>query len=206
MIKHNLPSRLLSSAVDELASLPGIGRKSALRFALHLLNQPIENVERFSRAILEMRQNLLTCSSCHMLSDSPICSICSNIKRDRSIICVVESAKEVISIEKTGEYNGLYHVLGGIISPMEGISPSDLNIGSLIQRVSSGEVKELLFALSTTMEGETTLYYLYKQVKSFPVIVSTIARGIGFGDNLEYADEVTLGRSILNRQPFVPDN
>jgi len=206
MINNNLTSSLLSNAVDELASLPGIGKKSALRFALHLLKQPTENVNRFGKSIIKMREEIRYCSQCNMISDTPICSICSDKRRDRSLICVVESIRDVISIENTGEFNGLYHVLGGIISPMDGISPSDLAIDSLVKRVSEGGPREIFLALSTTMEGETTSFYIYKKIGSYPVKVSTIARGVGFGDELEYTDEVTLGRSIMNRQPFIPTN
>ncbi|MFA5641569.1 MAG: recombination mediator RecR [Bacteroidales bacterium] len=206
MIKHNLPSSLLSNAVEELASLPGIGKKSALRFALHLLRQPKENVKRFGNSIIKMREEIQFCSLCNMISDTPICHICSDKRRDNSLICVVESIRDVISIENTGEFNGLYHVLGGIISPMDAVSPSDLTIDSLVKRVAEGDVKELFLALSTTMEGETTSFYIYKKISSYPLKVSTIARGVGFGDELEYTDEVTLGRSIMNRQPFIPIN
>lgn len=206
MIKQSLTSSLLSNAVDELASLPGIGKKSALRFALHLLKQPTENVKRFGNSIIKMREEIQFCSLCNMISDTPICHICSDKRRDRSLVCVVESIRDVISIENTGEFNGLYHVLGGIISPMDSVSPSDLAIDSLVKRVSEGEIKEVFLALSTTMEGETTSFYIYKKISSFPLKVSTIARGVGFGDELEYTDEVTLGRSIMNRQPFIPIN
>lgn len=206
MIKNNLTSSLLSNAVDELASLPGIGRKSALRFALHLLKQPSENVNRFGKSIIQMREEIKYCSLCNMISDTPICSICSNKRRDSSLICVVESIRDVISIENTGEFNGLYHVLGGIISPMDAISPSDLAIDSLVKRASEGKAKEIFLALSTTMEGETTSFYIYKKICNYPVKISTIARGVGFGDELEYTDEHTLGRSIMNRQPFIPSN
>jgi len=206
MFKRNLSSVLLAYAVEELSSLPGIGKKSALRFALHLLEQPTENVERFSKAITNMRNGLRHCSVCNMISDSETCPICSDSRRDRSLVCVVESIRDVISIENTGEFNGLYHVLGGIISPMDGISPSNLKIDNLVERVSQGQIKEVFMALSTTMEGETTTYYIYKKISKFPIAVSTIARGVGFGDNLEYADELTLGRSIANRQPFKPEN
>lgn len=206
MIKHNLSSSLLSNAVEELASLPGIGKKSALRFALHLLKQPTENVKRFGNSIIKMREEIQFCSLCNMISDTPICNICSDKRRDNSLICVVESIRDVISIENTGEFNGLYHVLGGIISPMDAVSPSDLTIDSLVKRVAEGEVKELCLALSTTMEGETTSFFIYKKISSYPLKVSTIARGVGFGDELEYTDEITLGRSIMNRQPFIPTN
>ena len=206
MYKNNLSSTLLQDAVDELSSLPGIGRKSALRFALHLLKQPRENVERFSRSVLKMRNEIKYCINCNMISDSDMCPICSSNSRESSLVCVVESIRDVISIDNTGQYNGLFHVLGGIISPMDGTGPSDLSIDHLISRVSEGTVKEVFLALSTTMEGETTAYYIYKKLSQFDIKISTIARGVGFGDDLEYTDEVTLGRSIQNRQPFVPLN
>lgn len=195
-------SQLLSAAVEELSQLPGIGRKSALRFAIFLLDQPVENVERFGTAIIKMRQEITKCQICHNISDTAICTICSNPKRDRETICLVESFRDLISIENTGEYSGNYHVLGGLISPMDGVSPSDINISSLIERVEQGEVKEVIMALSTTMEGETTSFYIYRKLSSYNIKVSTIARGVGFGDNLEYTDELTLGRSITHRQPF----
>ncbi|MDP3436626.1 MAG: recombination mediator RecR [Bacteroidales bacterium] len=206
MFRNNISSSLLSNAVEELTALPGIGRKSALRFALHLLKQPRENVERFSKAIIRMREEIKYCTICNMISDTPICSVCSDSKRDSSLVCVVESIRDVLSIENTGEFKGLYHVLGGIISPMDGVSPSDLSIDSLVNRVERGGVEEVFLALSTTMEGETTSYYIYKKIGRFPIKVSTIARGVGFGDELEFTDEVTLGRSITNRQPFIPVN
>ncbi|MDP3453557.1 MAG: recombination mediator RecR [Bacteroidales bacterium] len=206
MIRNNLSSSLLSDAVDELSALPGIGRKSALRFALHILKQPKENVERFGRSIIRMREEIRYCSVCNMISDTPVCPICSDRKRDRTVVCIVESIRDVISIENTGEYRGLYHVLGGIISPIDGVSPSDLSIDSLVKRLEDSETEEVFMALSTTMEGETTAYYLYKKIARFNLRVSTIARGVGFGDELEYTDEVTLGRSITNRQPFMPVN
>lgn len=204
MFKQNYHSSLLQSAVDELASLPGVGRKSALRFALHLLKQPKENVEKFGRSIINMREAVLYCNKCNMISDTPVCKVCSDLKRDHSLVCVVESIRDVLSIENTLLYNGTYHVLGGIISPMDGIGPSDLAIDQLIKRVDEGSVAEVFLALSTTMEGETTAYYLYKLLNRFSIKISTIARGVGFGDELEFTDEVTLGRSIQNRQPFVP--
>jgi len=206
MFKQNYHSMLLQNAVDELASLPGVGRKSALRFALHLLKQPKENVERFGQSIIKMRGEILYCTNCNMISDTAICKVCNDTSRDRSLVCVVESIRDVLSIENTLQYNGLYHVLGGIISPMDGVGPSDLSINQLIKRVEEGSVNEVFLALSTTMEGETTAFYLYKLLNKFPVKISTIARGVGFGDELEFTDEVTLGRSIQNRQPFVPLN
>ncbi len=201
----NLTSSLLENAVEQLTMLPGIGKKSALRFAMHLLNQPIENVEKLGQSIIKLRREIKYCSNCNMISDSPLCSLCSDKKRDYSIICVVESIRDVISIEKTNEYRGLYHVLGGIISPMDGISPSDLKIDNLISRASKEPVKEILLALSASMEGETTSFYLYRKLKDFPVKISVIARGVGFGDELEFTDELTLGKSIINRQPFIPN-
>ncbi len=204
MYSRNYPSRLLQDAVDELSSLPGVGRKSALRFALHLLKQPKDNVERFGQSIIKLSKETKFCKNCSMISDNDICDICSDTKRDSSIICVVENVRDVISIENTMQYNGLYHVLGGIISPMDGIGPSDLTVDQLLKRAEKEEVKEVLIVLSTTMEGETTSFYLYKLLNKFNIKISTIARGIGFGDELEYTDEITLGRSIQNRQPFVP--
>lgn len=204
MYSRNYPSRLLQDAVDELSSLPGVGRKSALRFALHLLKQPKDNVERFGQSIIRLSKETKFCKNCSMISDSDVCDICSDAKRDTSIICVVENVRDVISIENTMQYNGLYHVLGGIISPMDGVGPSDLTIDRLLKRAEEVEIKEILIVLSTTMEGETTSFYLYKLLSKFDIKISTIARGIGFGDELEYTDEITLGKSIQNRQPFVP--
>lgn len=202
MFSFDLPSKLLNDAVEELAKLPGVGRKTALRLALHLLKQPKEDVERFGNTIIAFRSNIKHCTCCNNLSDEEVCDICSSPRRDRSTICVVESIRDVMSIEKTQQYNGLYHVLGGIISPMEGIGPSQLEVELLLNRVGAGDVAEVVLALNTTMEGETTCYYIHKKLKDYPVAVTTLARGIGFGDELEYADELTLGRSIKNRQPF----
>jgi recombination protein RecR len=198
----NISSKLLSDAVDEMANLPGIGRKTALRLVLHLLKQPQENVDRFGNTLMRMRKDLFHCKICNNISDTPVCSICTDKSRDMSIICVVESIREVMLIENTMQYNGLYHVLGGIISPMEGIGPSDLEINSLVERASDGNVHEVILALSTTMEGETTGFYLYKRLAACNITISIIARGVSFGDEIEYADEITLGRSIKNRQPF----
>jgi recombination protein RecR len=206
MSRQNLSSVLLSAAVDELAALPGVGRRSALRFALHLLKQPKENVDRFGKSIIKLREGILYCKVCNMISDVPVCPVCSDKTREQGLICVVESIRDVLSIENTGEFNGLYHVLGGIISPMDGISPSDIAIESLIKRVENSEINEVFLALNTTMEGETTSFYIYKKLSRFPLKISTIARGVGFGDELEYTDEVTLGRSVSNRQPFIPSN
>lgn len=206
MQNNNLSSSLLSEVVDHFATLPGIGKKSALRLALHLLKQPHEKVACFSASIINMKEGIRFCKRCNMISDLEICPICTDSKRDQRVICVVESLRDVISIEATEQYRGLYHVLGGIISPMDGIGPSDLTIDSLIERAGSDEVREIILALSTTMEGETTSFYLYKKLADAAVSISTIARGVGFGDDLEYTDELTLGRSITNRQPFKPNN
>ena len=202
MFRQNYSSVLLEKAVDEFSSLPGIGRKSALRLALHLLKQPQENVERFGNSFIALRKGVKYCNVCNMISDENICSVCSDSSRDRSIICVVESIRDVLSIENTGQYRGLYHVLGGIISPMDGVGPGDLPIKELTERVVSGEVKEVILALSTSMEGETTSFYLYKKLSGTGVQITTIARGGGFGDDLEYTDELTLGKSIENRHLF----
>ena len=202
MFKQNYSSALLEKAVDEFASLPGIGRKSALRLALHLLKQPQENIERFGNSFIELRKGVKYCTKCNMISDGDICSVCSDNTRDKSIICVVESIRDVLSIENTQQYRGLYHVLGGIISPMDGVGPGDLPIKELVERAGSQDVKEVILALSTSMEGETTSFYLYKKLSTLPVKISTIARGVGFGDDLEYTDELTLGKSIENRHLF----
>lgn len=204
MAYNRYSSELLEKAVDEFASLPGVGRKTALRFALHMMNQPVENVARFSGSILRMRNDLRHCSICNMISDTDVCSICGDRSRDGSVICVVESIRDVLSIENTGKYRGLYHVLGAIISPMDGIGPSDLPIQELVERASADNVKEIILALSTSPEGETTSFYLFKKLSAVNVKISAIARGIGFGDDLEYADEMTLGKSIENRQDFNP--
>ncbi|MCR5710576.1 MAG: recombination mediator RecR [Bacteroidales bacterium] len=203
-MRRNFSSALLEDAVDSLASLPGVGRRTALRLALHLLGEPRENVERFSGSILRMRSDLRHCPDCGMISDDGNCPFCGDPRRDASTVCVVESLRDVLSIENTGQYHGLYHILGGIISPIDGVGPGDLRIAQLGERLSRGTVQEVILALSTSMEGETTSYYLYKQIARYSVKVSTIARGVGFGDDLEYADELTLGRSIANRQPFRP--
>ncbi|WP_298236879.1 recombination mediator RecR [uncultured Algibacter sp.] len=195
-------SKLLENAVSEVAQLPGIGKRTALRLALHLLRQPINQTESLSKALQNMRNNIKFCKSCNNISDLNICDICSNHKRNNGIICVVEDARDVMAIESTSSFKGLYHVLGGKISPMDGIGPHDLNIKLLVDRVKTGEIKELIFALSSTMEGDTTNFYIYKQIQEFNIAISTIARGISVGDELEYADEITLGRSIMNRVPF----
>ena len=204
MFGRNYNSALLEDAVDQFASLPGVGRKTALRLALHMLGQPEENVHRFADAFLKLKSQIHYCPDCNMISDDGICPICSDSRRNRSVVCVVESLRDVFSIENTGQYNGLYHILGGIISPMDGIGPADLPIRELTERIAGGEIKEVVLALSTGMEGETTSFYIYKQLSGLPVTVTTIARGVGFGDDLEYTDELTLGRSIQNRQLFKP--
>ncbi len=204
MFGRNYNSALLEDAVDQFASLPGVGRKTALRLALHMLGQPEENVHRFADAFLKLKSQIHYCPDCNMISDDGICPICSDSRRNRSVVCVVESLRDVFSIENTEQYNGLYHILGGIISPMDGIGPADLPIRELTERIAGGEIKEVVLALSTGMEGETTSFYIYKQLSGLSVTVTTIARGVGFGDDLEYTDELTLGRSIQNRQIFKP--
>ncbi|WP_190811506.1 recombination mediator RecR [Flagellimonas sp. S3867] len=195
-------SKILENAVYEMSQLPGIGKRTALRLVLHLLKQPEERTNLLAEALLKLRSEINFCKTCSNISDTEICEICANTKRDRNLVCVVEDIRDVMAIENTSQYNGLYHVLGGKISPMEGVGPQDLNIGSLVRRVKEEDVKELIFALSSTMEGDTTNFYIYKQLEGLDVETSTIARGISVGDELEYADEVTLGRSILNRVPF----
>jgi len=195
-------SKLLEAAVNEMAQLPGIGKRTALRLVLHLLKQPKEQTVFLSKALTTFREEIKYCESCHTISDVALCEICSNIKRNHQLICVVEDVRDVMAIENTGQYRGIYHVLGGKISPMDGIGPSQLKINSLVEKVNSGKVEELIFALSSTMEGDTTNFYIYKQIKDSNIVTSTIARGIAVGDELEYADEVTLGRSILQRIPF----
>lgn len=195
-------SQLLEKAVNEVSQLPGIGKRTALRLVLHLLKQPQEQTAFLAEALNKMRNDIKLCEKCHNISDEKICGICSNDRRDHQLVCVVEDVRDVMAIENTGQYKGVYHVLGGKISPIEGVGPSQLKISSLIDKVNSGSVKELIFALSSTMEGDTTNFYIYKQIKNTHLITSTIARGIAVGDELEYADEVTLGRSIVHRVPF----
>ena len=195
-------SKLLENAVNEVAMLPGIGKRTALRLVLHLLKQPNEQTFHLTEALLHMRSEIKFCKSCHNISDVDTCEICNNETRDKHVICVVEDVRDVMAIENTNIFKGVYHVLGGKISPIDGIGPSQLQITSLIDKVKKGEVEELIFALSSTMEGDTTNFYIYKQVKDWDVKISTIARGIAVGDELEYADEVTLGRSLLHRIPF----
>ena len=197
-----LSSKKLEKAVNEMAQLPGIGKRTALRLVLHLLKQPKEQTQFLAEALQSMREEIKFCNNCNTLSDNDVCEICLNPKRDKAIICVVEDIRDVMAIENTGLYKGLYHVLGGRISPIDGIGPSQLSIFPLVEKVKLGEVAEIIFALSSTMEGDTTNFYIYKQIQEFNVKVSTIARGIAIGDELEYTDEVTLGRSLLHRIPF----
>ncbi|MEL0456869.1 recombination mediator RecR [Flavobacteriaceae bacterium SZ-1-7] len=195
-------SKLLERAVNEMSQLPGIGKRTALRLVLHMLRQPKEQTNALVQALQTMRNEVKFCKSCHNISDIELCEICSSSSRNKDIICVVEDIRDVMAIENTSSFKGLYHVLGGKISPMDGIGPHDLNIGTLVKKVKLGSVKELIFALSSTMEGDTTNFYIFKQIQDFNIITSTIARGISVGDELEYADEITLGRSIINRVPF----
>lgn len=195
-------SKLLEKAVNEMSQLPGIGKRTALRLVLHLLRQPKEQTMLLTSALQLMRNDIKFCSSCHNISDSNVCEICSNPRRTEEIICVVEDVRDVMAIENTSSFKGLYHVLGGKIAPMDGIGPNDLNITTLVEKVKKGTVKELIFALSSTMEGDTTNFYIFKQIQEYAIVTSTIARGISVGNELEYTDEVTLGRSILNRIPF----
>ena len=195
-------SKLLQKAVDEGAQLPGIGRRTALRLVLHLMRQPASQTLHLAEALQAMRQNINFCKNCHNISDSELCEICINTNRSQDVVCVVEDIRDVMAVESTASFRGVYHVLGGKISPMDGIGPHDLKINSLVEKVRSGRIKELIFALSSTMEGDTTNFYIFKQIQDTEVVISTIARGISVGDELEYADEVTLGRSITNRIPF----
>ncbi len=195
-------SKLLESAVNEISQLPGIGKRTALRLVLHLLRQPESQTMHLASALQELRTEIKHCKSCHNISDVDVCDICINTNRQQDIICVVEDIRDVMAIESTSQYKGLYHVLGGKISPLDGIGPHNLTIGSLVEKVQAGKVQEIIFALSSTMEGDTTNFYIYKQIEKYNVKTSTIARGISVGDELEYADEVTLGRSIVNRVPF----
>ena len=195
-------SSLLENAVNEVSQLPGIGRRTALRLVLHLLRQPKEQTANLTQALTALREEVCFCENCHNISDGPRCEICSNPHRDESLVCVVEDIRDVMAIEHTGQFRGQYHVLGGKISPLDGVGPGDLTIHQLVEKVKAGTIKELVFALSSTMEGDTTNFYIYKQIADTPVKLSTIARGIAVGDELQYADEVTLGRSIVNRIPF----
>lgn len=201
-MSQEYPSALLERAVSEFTKLPGIGRKTATRLVLHLLRKSEDEVESFSDSIIRLKREAKYCKECHSISDTDICPICANPSRDHSIICVVENIQDVMAVENTMQYRGVYHVLGGVISPMDGVSPSDLQIESLIERVATGEVKEIILALSSTMEGDTTNFYIFRKLAQYDVKLTMIARGISVGDELEYADEITLGRSIINRTPF----
>ncbi len=198
----NYSSKLLENAVNEFSKLPGIGKKTALRLVFHLLRQEEEDVELFGNTIIQLRKEIKHCKICHNIAETDVCNICSDSFREKRIVCVVENIKDIMAIESTRQYNGLYHVLGGIISPMDGISPKDLNINSLVQKVENKQVDEVIFALSTTMEGDTTNFYIYRKLNNLPVKISIIARGVSIGDELEYADEITLGRSIKDRADF----
>lgn len=195
-------SKLIEEAVDAFASLPGIGKKTALRLVLYLVNQESQTTTDFSKALTNMREHIKFCRNCHNLSDANICDICNDSYRDKTLVCVVESIRDVMAIEDTGQFRGVYHVLGGVISPIEGIGPSDLNIDSLADRIEKDKIKEIIMAVSPTIDGETTIFYISKKLKSFNIKVSTIARGVSFGGELEYADEITLGRSIIARVPY----
>lgn len=197
-----IPSKYIENAVEQLSSLPGIGKRTALRLVLQLLNRTDQEIDQFTAAFAEMKLNVKKCESCGNISDTLICTICSDEKRDHSIICVVEDIRDVLAIETTESYKGIYHVLGGIISPMDGIGPSDLNIQSLVEKTATGDVNEVIFALSPTMEGDTTNFYLYKKLSDKPIVITTLSRGVAVGTELQYADEITLSRSLLQRQPF----
>jgi recombination protein RecR len=196
------PSRLLENAVNEFASLPGVGRKTAFRLVMNLLRRDSEEVKKFGESIIRLHEEIHYCKICNNISDSEICNICSDESRDKSVVCVVENIQDVMAIENTRQFNGLYHVLGGIISPIDGIGPSDLKIDSLEEKVKNGGIREVIFALSTTMEGDTTNYYLYKRLHKYSLSLTTLARGVAIGDELEYTDEITLGRAINNRNPY----
>lgn len=202
LCKMEFPSKLLEKAVDEMSQLPGVGKRTALRLMLHLLKQNPDQTTHLAEALMKMRHDIKFCKSCFTISDIDMCDICSNNNRDHQTICVVEDVRDVMALENTQLYKGVYHILGGKISPMDGIGPNQLNIASLVEKVKSGNVKEIIFALSSTMEGDTTNFYIFKQIKDCNIITSTIARGIAVGDELEYADEVTLGRSLMHRIPF----
>src|SRR3954468_10786946 len=198
----NFSSKLLENAVAEFAKLPGVGQKTALRLVLHLLKQDVAEVEQFSQTVSKLRNEIQFCKTCYNISDQAVCEICASHKRDQSLICIVEDTRDVMAIENTNQYNGVYHVLGGLISPMDGVGPADLEVDSLVERLKDSEAKEIIFALSATMEGDTTIFYLDKRLKQFNLKLSTIARGIAFGGELEYVDEITLGRSITTRVPY----
>jgi recombination protein RecR len=196
------PSKLLETAVNEFSKLPGIGRKSALRLVLHLLRQETDVVNYFGNSLIQLRNEIKHCKVCHNISDTEICQICNNPSRNTSVVCVVENIRDVMSIENTQQFNGLYHVLGGIISPMDGIGPADIEIDSLVKRIEKGEIIEIILALSTTMEGDTTNFYIFRKLKGMDIRITTLARGVSIGDELEYTDEITLGRSLANRVPY----
>jgi len=202
MSYNEFPSRLLENAVNEFASLPGVGRKTAFRLVMNLLRRDPEEVRRFGESIIRLRGEILYCRVCNNISDTEVCNICNDEKRDRSVICVVESIQDVMAVENTRQFKGVYHVLGGIISPIDGIGPSDLKIDALEEKVKTGSVKEIILALSTTMEGDTTNYYLFKRLNRYNASITTLARGVAIGDELEYTDEITLGRAINNRNPY----
>ncbi len=202
----NFSSKLIEEAVGAFATLPGIGKKTALRLVLHLIQQEKSSTTEFAEALVRMRENIRECARCHNLSDSELCTICADTRRNETVVCVVETIRDVMAIEDTGQFRGVYHVLGGVISPIEGVGPQDLNIASLAQRIDEQGVKEVIMAVSPTIEGETTIFYLAKQLKPYDVQVSTIARGVSFGGELEYADELTLGRSIVARIPYKSDD
>lgn len=199
---YSYPSKLLERAVEQLSSLPGIGRKTALRLSLQLLTRSVQEVHTFASTIEELRTQIIYCQKCHNISDTDLCSICANTSRDAQTLCVVQHIGDVMAIENTGQYRGLYHVLGGVISPIDGVGPEDLTINSLLDRVRTEAIKEIILALGTTMEGDTTNFYIHRLLKDFPVRISTLSRGVAIGDEIEYADEVTLGRSILSRMDF----
>jgi recombination protein RecR len=198
----NFSSKLLENAVNEMSQLPGIGKRTALRLVLFLLQQPKTQTKDLSNSLNQLIDNVIICKSCHNISDNELCEICSNTKRNQSVVCVVEDIRDVMAIENTGQFSGVYHVLGGKISPVEGIGPNQLNINSLIEKVNSNDISELIFALSATMEGDTTNFYIYKQLKNYEINITTISRGVSVGNELEYTDEITLGRSIIKRIPF----
>jgi recombination protein RecR len=197
----NINSKLIEEAVDQFATLPGVGRKTALRLVLNLLKRSPQEVERFSRAFTNLRENIRFCKSCFNLADSDLCNVCSTPSRNHAVICVVEDIRDIMALESTQQYKGIYHVLGGMISPMDGIGPGDLRIEELVTRVAAG-AEEVILALNTTMEGDTTCFYIYRKIKDFPIKISTLARGVAIGDDLEYTDEITLGRSLMNRTPY----
>jgi recombination protein RecR len=201
MVNH-YSSKLVEEAVNELSKLPGIGKRTAMRLALHLLKQEVSFSERLGNSIVDMRNNIQFCKRCHNISDQEVCEICNNPRRDGKLLCIVEDIRDVMAIENTGQFQGLYHVLGGLISPMDGVSPSDLTLDKLITRIENEEAEEVILALSATVEGDTTSFYIYKQLNDFHLKVSTIARGVAIGDEIEFADEITLGRSIIGRLPY----